>query len=380
MATEELRRTYKYRLYHTGRRNRRLHEEINIAGSIWNHCVALQRRYYRLTGKYIPAAALKRHIAKLRQERPAYAHWRRLNSQTAQDIIERLDRAYRRFFAGQGGVPRFKKVKHYRSITFKQAGWKLLGGNKIRIGNYTCKFVKHRELRGIIKTVTIKRDALGRLWVCCSVVETVASPLEASTGQIGGFDFGLKTFLTDDAGNSHHAPQFFARNRRGIAQGNRVLSRKQKGSRNRERARRSLSRVQTHVADQRRDDHFKLAHTLCDQYDVMIFEDLNLEGMKRLWGRKVSDLGFEQFTRILEHVARKRGKLVHSIDRFTPTSSTCSRCGHQQVMPLRERVFHCEGCGLVINRDHNAARNIVRAGASALDLEVVRPSLEGCLA
>ena len=379
-STPKIRRMYKYRLYHTGRRNRRLHEQIDIAGLIWNHGVALQRRCYRLTGKYIPASKLKSHLAHLRREIPAFAYWQLLNSQTVQDIVERLDNAYQRFFAGKGGLPNFKKIKKYRSITLKQAGWKLLGGNKIRIGKRIYKFVNHRELRGEIKTVTIKRDTLGRLWLCFSVVEKLLPPAEASAGKIGGFDFGLKTFLTDDEGGPHWSPQFFARSLRTIAKCNRALSRKQKGSRNRKRAQRALDRAHDRVANQRRNDHFRLAHELCDQYDVMILEDLNLAGMKRLWGRKVSDLGFGQFTQILGYVAAKRGKRVEYIDRFTPTSQTCSQCGHRQVMPLRERTFHCEECGFVIDRDHNAARNILRVGMSTLDLEVVRPSAEGSLA
>ena len=375
----ETRRAYKYRVYRTGRRNRRLHEQINIAGIIWNHSVALQRRYYRLTDQYIPAAKVKSHLARLRREVPDFDYWQQLNSQTVQEIIERLDKAYQRFFAGEGGLPHFKKIKKYHSITLKQAGWKLLGGNKIRIGKYTYKFVNHRELRGEIKTITVKRDSLGRLWLCFSVVEKVFPPVEASTGKIGGFDFGLKTFLTDDEGRPHWSPQFFARSLRGIANCNRALSRKRRGSRNRRRAQRALERAHDRVANQRQNDHYQLAQELCDQYEIMILEDLNLAGMKRRWGRKVSDLGFGQFTQILGYVAAKRGKRVEYIDRFTPTSTICSRCGHRQPMPLRERVFHCEECGFIVNRDHNAARNIVRVGMSTLDLEVVRPSSEGRL-
>jgi putative transposase len=371
----EIRRTYKYRMYRTGRRNKRLHNQIDIAGMIWNRCVALQRRYYRLTGKYIPEARLKRHIADLRRDVPRFSYWQKLNSQTVQEVIERLHKAYLRFFAGKGGRPHFKKVKKYSSFTLKQSGWKRLDSNKIRVGQYTHKFVKHRDIPGKIKTITIKRDQLGRLWICFSVVENSPQFVETSTGKIGGFDFGLKTFLTNDQGKSYLNPQFFKRNQREIAKCNRVLSRKQKNSRNRQRAKRKLSRAHIRIADKRRDYHFKLAHQLCDEYDWLFFEDLNLDGMKRLWGRKVGDLGFGDFLQRLNHIGNLNGSTLCFIDRFEPTSKRCSQCGCvKKELLLSERTYTCKECGLSIDRDHNAARNIVWVGASTQGLEVVSRS------
>jgi putative transposase len=103
---------------------------------------------------------------------------------------------------------------------------------------------------------------------------------------------------------------------------------------------------------------------LCDQFDVLCFEDLNLDGMKRLWGRKVSDLAFYQFIGTLKYVATKRGKTVVQIGRFERTTGKCSHCGQLQALALRERTFHCDSCGFTIDRDHNAAMNIQYSGAS----------------
>ena len=112
----------------------------------------------------------------------------------------------------------------------------------------------------------------------------------------------MKTFLTDDEGNAYQSPEFLKANLSEIARLNRQLSRKQKGSNNRKKAKRQLALAHDRVANERRDGHFKLAHQLCDEYDALGFETLNLRGMKKLWGRKISDLGFSQFTLILEHV------------------------------------------------------------------------------
>ncbi len=368
----QVRKTYKYRLYRNDKRDKHLHNAINIAGIIWNHCIALQRHYYRLYGGYISKYRLQKHIAKLRKSR-RYNYWQTVGSQAVQEIVERLDKSYQSFFKKQGGRPSFGKVKKYRSFTLKQAGWKLLEGNKIKLGKYSYKYVKHREMSGTIKTVTVKRDSIGRLWLCFSVIESVDIP-EVSTGEIGGFDFGLKTFLTDNKGKSYLSPEYFKQELNRIQGLNRSLSRKRKGSHNRAKTKYLLGRTYIRIDDKRRDFHYKLAHELCDRFDVMVFEDLNIEGMKRLWGRKVSDLGFSQFLEIVAYVAFKRGKYVKIIDRYEATSQTCSNCGNKQKLDLSERIYECVYCGLVLDRDHNAAINIQRIGASMHTAQgVVRP-------
>ena len=358
---------YKYRLYRV-KRNKHLVNAIDIAGIIWNHSLALCKRYYRLFGRGVNFNQLKQHIAKLRNGR--FAFWKKLGSQAVQDVIERLEKAFERFFKKQGGFPKFKKVKGYPSFTLKQAGWKLLGGNKIRLLNHNYKFVKSREIEGEVKTVTVKRDRMGRLWVCFSVVQQVVMP-ELSTGQSGGFDFGLTHFLTNDGWQRIESPQFFRQAMYKIQSLNRVLSRKRDGSNNRKRAKYRIAYAHDRVKHQRRDWFYKLAHLLCDNYGVMIFEDLNLAGMQRLWGRKINDLAFAEFLSILEHIAAKRGCQVKTINRWEPTTQTCSGCGHRQQVALKDRIFHCESCGISMDRDHNAARNILRVGASTHDVEVV---------
>jgi putative transposase len=170
----------------------------------------------------------------------------------------------------------------------------------------------------------------------------------------------LKTFLTDDEGSAYQSPEFLKANLSEIARLNRQL-------------------VLAHdsVANERRDAHFKLAHALCDEYDALGFGTLNLRGMKKLWGRKISDLGFSQFMLTLEHVARMRNKQVAKIGQWEPTSQTCSCCGHRQSIELRERWFTCGSCGLEIGRDHNAARNIRREAIALLGVGASTPGLEG---
>jgi putative transposase len=382
-----VRRTYKYRLYRCDKRDQHLHRQINTAGTVWNHALVLQKRYYRLSGKYIPLGVLKAHIAKLRTQR--YAFWKQVGSQVVQEMLERLDTAYQRFFKKLAKrPPKYKKVRQRKSFTLKQAGWKLIRYNQntfkpngqprtargvIEIQEVRYKFVQHRPLNGEIKTVTVKRDAAGRLWLHFSVIEQVPAPMkvEVTPSRVAGFDFGLKTFLTDHTGKTHVAGLY---HRQALKRLRILQARKDKkphGTKNRKKAAQLLSRTHIRVADKRRDAHFKLANALCDQYDVLCFEDLNLEGMKALWGRKVSDLAFGQFITILKQVASKRGKTVVQIGRFERTTGKCSGCGQFKTLQLRECTFHCDSCDLVLDRDHNAAINICYAGASAYANRVV---------
>jgi len=356
-----VRKTYKYRLYRADKKDRKLRHMIFVASTIWNHFIALQRRYYRLTGKYIALHDMNKHVLMLRKTE-RFALWQGLHSQACQDVCRRIDDAYQRFFSKLAQrPPKFRQAKKYRSFTFPQSGYKV-NGQTVTIAGVEYKFVKHRDMGGQIKTLTVKRDAVGRLWLVFSVVESLSIE-RTSTGKSGGFDFGLKTFLTDDEGRQHTSPLFFTQGLKRVKQLSKQLSRKVEGSRRFKRARRTLAKAHGDVTNQRRDHHFKLAHKLCHEYDTLYFEDLNLTGMKAMWGRKVSDLGFSSFMSILEWVAFKRGKTVVKIDRFASTTKVCSNCGKRHDLTLRDRTLHCD-CGLVIDRDHNAAINIKTVGAS----------------
>jgi len=358
----EINRTYKYRLY-THKRNRHLHDAINVAGLIWNHCIALQRRYYRLTSKYISRNRLQTHLSNLRNNR--FLYWQKVGSQAVQEITERLDKGYKRFFKKEGGIPSFKKINKYKSFTLKQSGWKLLGKNHIQLLGRNYKFVKSREIQGVIKTVTVKRDTLGKLWLCFSVIEAFKVEKRVTSGETVGLDFGLKTFLTTDTGIKIQSPLFFKRGQRDIARLNQELSRKKRGSNNRNKAKQTLAKAHEKIANQRDNFQWQLAHDLCKHFDHIYIEDLNMKGMQAMWGRKISDLGFADFVHKLKWVAFKTGATVTKIDRWYPSSKTCSNCGKvQEAIPLHQRTFECADCGLCLDRDHNAAKNIKQVGSS----------------
>ena len=374
-------KTYKFKMY-SNHGNHELHKTIDGHAHVWNHCVALQRRYYAIYGKYISKFRLINHISKLKRI-PKFAHWNQLPSQAIQDVAARIDKGYRAMFEARGkgkawGRPRFKPRRKYKSFTLLQAGWKLLPGNHIKIGKRVYRYFKSRDIEGNPKRCTIKRDALGDIYICVLTDHEERDLVRLTTGKIAGFNFGLKRYLTGSNGHDIESPQFFKRSLNAIKRASRNHSRKRKRSKNRQRARLDLARKHRKIANQREDFHYELAHELTDLYDEIRLEDLNLKGMKALWGCKVSDLGFADFVKKLVYIADKKGVKIIFIDKWYPSSKTCSACGAvNEALNLRDRIWQCPSCHTIHDRDRNAALNIHRVGASTLSGEVVSPPSGG---
>jgi putative transposase len=366
-----------------------LHRQIDIAASVWNHCIALHKRYFRRFGKHLSQFQLMRHLTNLKKL-PRYSSWRELGSQSVQDVVQRIEKGYQLFFkcaedrkAGRPSSrkvrpPTFRKRTKYQSFTLKQAGYSLTG-NRLRIGKQQYRFFKSRDIEGRIKTLTVKRDSLGNIFFVF-VTDAEHQTCRAATTEIAGMDFGLKDFLTISDGIKEPAPQTLKQSLSQLAKASRALGGKQKGSNNRRKARKNLARLHRRIANRRKDFHFKLARKLAHRYNGIAIEDLNRSGMKALWGRKVSDLGFASFVSILEHQAAKAGCSVVKVDRWFPSSKLCSSCGTiYEQLSFRDRGWACD-CGAIHDRGLNAAINIQRAGASALGLGDVRPGSNPAIA
>ena len=367
-------KTIVYKIYKS-RKNKYLNQKIDIAGIIYNHCIALNKTYYRIFRKSINKYKLQKHLTKLKKK---HSFWSLLGSQSIQDITDRIDRGYKLFFQNhkhkkKASPPSFKKVKKYKSFTLKQAGYKLLDGNKIKIGSKVFKYAKSCFFQGKIKTLTIKRDILGDLYLIMTIDTQETAKKNIMTGKIAGIDFGLKTFLTLSNNEKKESPLFLKKHSKQIAKYNKKLSRKKQGSNQRKKARLQLARIHKFLSNSRKNYFFKLANELVEKYDYLILEDLNIKTMQRLWGKKVSDLSFHTFVKILEHVASKKGKKVHKINRFYPSSKTCSHCEKINFnLKLKDRLWTCPNCFGKLDRDVNAAINILREGASSLSLDIVR--------
>jgi len=376
-----MRATYKYKVYTQNRNHTvRFDKQLSTACWVYNHCIALHKRYYSLYHKSLSANKLKVHLTKLKKQEK-YQQWNKLSSQSIQQIAEKIDDGYKKFFKKQAKrPPTFRSWRKYKSITFKNTGWSL-NGNEFVINSIglRLRFHKSRELDGIIKTVTIKKDAVGDLWICFSLDNVQnQTQIQPKTGKAAGFDFGMKIFLTVSDGQEIASPQTLLQNLDKLRKVSNHFSRKRKGSASRKKAKLQLEKLHRKIANQREDFQWRMANDLVKKYDVLCFEDLNMKGMQMLWGRKISDLAFAAFMNKVEYLATKHEKEVKKVDRFYPSSKTCGYCGHvYKELTLKERSWTCPNCDTTHDRDLNAAKNILMVGTSTMEGGIIRPALAG---
>ena len=332
-----------------------------------------QRQRYKDGLAYANYAAMCAHLTEVK--RTTHPHWKALPSQAIQQELKRIDKAYQRFFDKLGGRPHIKPRHKFKSITFPgESGWELRNNRitlnfrkwekgKWRYDRVAYTFFKHRQWHGSIRRITIKRDACGDYWLYILTDYTDMKRLP-TTGQSVGADFGMKdAYLTLSTGEKKQHPQPLKHSLKKLRNLNKALSRKQKGSNGWWRCVRQLARLYRKISNQRKDFHWKLATELCKRFDTLSIETLNLAGMKRLWGRKVSDLAFYQFVEILKYKCRKHKRLLKQVGQWTATTKPCSDCGfHNENLSLSDRQWRCPECGSDHDRDINAAINILRAG------------------
>ena len=380
-------KTLKFKLYRS-HRNKKLHKQINAAGLAYNHCVKLHKRYYRLYHKHLKKITLQKHITKLKKI-PKFSYFLEFGSQTVQNVAERIEFGYEKFFRKENKrPPKCRKVRKTKSFTLKQAGWKLDEENHaIVINGQKYRYHKSREIEGTIKTVTIKRDAIGDIYVCfvCQVEQNTVIP---RLGRSIGFDFGFKDHILvapteeDDV----DMPRFFQRNRNKLKKMQKKVSRKllantdhfvKKGKgqapvykrplwecKNIQRCFKEQARLHRKIANQREAYHWHLAYELCSKYALICLESLNMRWMQKGHGKKVGDYGFSAFLTILKYVASRCGTTIIQINKWFPSSQLCHDCGYQnkEIKDIRIREWDCPNCHEHHDRDRNAAKNILREG------------------
>ena len=366
-------KTYKYKIYNQSN-TLRLGNLLDDMWQVHEYFHKWQDQRYKDGLPYANYAVMCEHVKDLK--RSTHPHWKSLPSQAIQAELERIDNAYQRFFNKLGGKPHIKPRHKFKSITLKQTGYKLTNNHitltfrkwnprtrKWQFDKVPYAFHKHRQWHGTLARITIKRDNCSDYWLCLTTTYTDFKPLPA-TGKSVGADFGMKdAYLTLSTGEKIQHPQPLKHSLNKLRSLNKELSRKQKGSNGWWRCVRQLARLYRKITNQRKDFHWQLASKLCKKFDTIVIETLNLEGMKRLWGRKVSDLGFYEFVQILEYKCQKHKRHFEQIGQWTATTKPCSDCGfHNETLTLNDRQWTCPECGSHHDRDINAAINILRAG------------------
>jgi putative transposase len=294
-----------------------------------------------------------------------------------QQSLADLNTAYRNFFASVSGKrkgtkiqpPQFKSRKDRRqSIRFTaSARFKVLPGGKLRlptIGDVSVRW--SRALPSAPSSVTVIKDPAGR-YFASFVVQTGPAAIPA-TGPVIGIDLGLTHFAVLSDGRKITSPRFLRRAEKKLKRAQRTLSGKEKGSKNRDKARLKVARAHARVTDARRDFHHQLSTALIRENQAVAVEDLAVRGLARTrMAKSVHDAGWSAFVGMLEYKARLYGRECRRIGRFEPTSQVCSACGAKDgPKPLHVRVWQCRACGAWLDRDVNAAVNVARAAGLAV--------------
>ena len=358
-------KTFKFKLFRA-KRNKKLHKQINACGMAYNHCIVLHKRYWKLYHKSLSVYALQKHLTKMKKH-SRLAYLKEIGSQALQDITQRIDKGYKLFWDNlkrkrKTAPPGFRKVRKYKSYTLKQAGWKLDEEHGIvYIAKQRYRYSKSRSIEGNVKTVTVKRDAIGDIYLYF-VCELPNLEIEVRTGKSVGFDFGFKgkMLVAEHREEDILAPKFFRKGKNAIAKASRKLASKRMRSNNRRKAKLALARLHRKIANQRNAYHWSLARELCKTYSVICLEDLNMKWMQKGHGKKVMDYGFAAFQGILEYIGRQVGTQVVKVDRFFSSSQLCHDCGYKnpEIKDPRIREWDCPQCGEHHDRDRNAAWNI----------------------
>jgi putative transposase len=338
---------------------------------VWNRTLAARHARWQAERKGISYADSDRALTIMKKD-PDLAFLNEVSSVPLQQTLRHQHAAFQAYFTGRSRYPRFKARHGRQSATYTRSAFRMHNGQL-----YLAKtaaplpFVwtwPDVDVAGLDPTsVTVARDPAGRWFVTFHVDVPGPAPL-AATGQNVGVDVGLTHFAVLSAGEKIPHPKDWERHERRLKRYQRRLSRCQRGSKNRAKAALKVARVHARVADARRDFLHKVSTDLVHRFDRIAVEDLNVSGMvrNRNLARAISCTGLAEFRSMLEYKAQRYGRAVFAVDRWYPSSKTCSACGHLlAALSLSTRHWTCPGCGTRHDRDINAAKNILAAGLAA---------------
>jgi putative transposase len=367
---------FQYRLYPTKKQETKLNETLEECRWLYNHLLAERKAVYEQTGRGLTLYQQQATFPILKQERPSLAS---VHSQVLQNVAVRLDLAFKAFFrrckAGENpGYPRFKGKNRYDSFTYPQFGFKLDEQGKLfAFGIGRIKIVLHRPIRGKIKTLTIRRSSTGK-WYASFSCEVEPERLPERPEQVG-IDVGLKTFAMLSDGTEIENPRFFRKEEKALAKVQRKHSQLAKGTPERRKHRKAIARVHERTAWRRANFTHQHSRKIVNSYGVICVEDLHVNQMTHdhCLAKSIVDVSWSAFFAQLDCKAVEAGRTFVKVNPAY-TSQTCSRCGHRQLMPLDVRIFNCPCCHVQLDRDLNAAQNILGLGLQSLGLSVEAPA------
>lgn len=362
-----MKRAYRYRFYPTPQQASELNRTLGCVRFVWNWALAERTKRYRIGGESVGYHQLSAELTALKQAEST-GFLTEVSSVPLQQCLRHQQAAFGNFFAKRARYPRFKSRNGHQSMEYTSRGFRWREGQL-----FLAKLADPLDLRlsrplpdgAEPSTVTVSRDAAGR-WHVSMLVDEHIEALPAA-GTAVGIDLGLKDFAITSDGERIPHPNILRRKEQRLARYQRMMARKTKGSKNRDKARVKVAKAHARVADTRRDFLHKTSTSVVRRYDLIVVEDLAVRNMVRNHhlAKSISDSGWGEFRRQLEYKAAWCGRTLVVVDRFFPSSKLCSHCGHLlSKLSLGTRHWTCPICGTLHDRDINAAKNILAEGHS----------------
>lgn len=369
---------YKYRIYPSRNQQKAIDYILSFNRFLYNSALQERRSHY---SKFSKGTSYSQQCAALPEIKQLFSEeTKNMHSQTLQQTLKKLDTSYKAAFRrikakDTAGFPRYKAAHRFRSFNFPQTdltkgGVVLQLNNRLKVFGLPgeVKVVWHRPHLGVCKQVSFIKSANKYYIVlfCKDVPAAEKQNIDIGIAKVIGIDLGVYTYITDDAGNKIKHPRAFHTAKEKLADANRKLALKQRGSNNRKRALTVLQRTSERVANVRRDFHHKAAAKIIKENDIIIMEDLNISSMIKSTDSKESkknilDAAMGAFAPLIAYKAERAGKLLIKVDPNN-SSKECSGCGNiKEDLKLLDRIYECD-CGLKLDRDHNAAIVIKRRG------------------
>lgn len=363
------RKTYQFRLAPTKGQVRLLEQTLDLCRWVYNETLAYRKRAWEERQEHVGLYETHALLPGWKAQRPEL---KQVYSQVLQDVQNRVHLAVASFFrrvkrGEKAGYPRFRGTGWYDSFTFKQAGFgfKLDGPwlDVSKIGR--IRLIAHRPIEGTIKTLTIRRTSTGK-WYACFSVEVEPTPLP-KTQRAVGIDVSLTHFATLSTGEQIANPRFFRKDARALAKAQRKLAHAEQGTPERAKRRKVVAHIHARIANRRKDFAHKLSRRLVNEVGIIVVEDLSIARMMNhhTLAKSIADAAWGQLQRSTRSKAASAGRTYLEV---APrgTSQRCSRCRGVVKKDLSVRVYQCPYCGLEIDRDLNAAINILAVGLHSL--------------
>ena len=362
-----IQRAYRYRFYPTPEQASVLSRTFGCVRLVYNRALDVRTAAWHAEQRRLTYSQTSAMLTSWkRTEELAF-----LNEVAAvplQQSLRHLQRAFVAFWAGRSRYPRFKtKRRHHDAAEYTRSAFRFQGGQLTLIrlaGPLHIRWSRPLPEGCQPSTVTVSRDPAGRWYVSLRVEDPTVHPLPPAQAQIG-IDAGLTSLVTLSTGEKITNPRHASRDLKRLANAQRVLSRRQKGSNNHGRARLQVARIHARIADRRCDHLYKLTTRLVRENQTVVIEDLNVRGMiaNHLLAMAISDAAWGELRRMLQYKCTWYGRDLIIVDRWLPSSRTCSSCGHlTDRLPLSVRMWECQRCGSCHDRDVNAAKNVLAAG------------------